>query len=291
MPKTSLPAANLVTSGRAATTLPAAPGPGTRFLVRAHRSPPGASGTAGPPADATYPDEPAARTFTSTLGAGALRQGDLCGAPHAGGAVGVLRAGIVCRRADGGAVPPPFPAGAAARPAGPIAALMAVQARLSRGGSMVPSRRPQDDMRATDREQNPLVTEGERSTVRDWCCHMPPRLGCARSATEVQSSREEFQSRLRADKRAPSCFRRCASSAGGTSALADEVARRLDGPLFDIGASHVRLTPTSRMGPADRRKQISDPFRTDPSAHKRVNSLSLWGLMALPRAGAAGARW
>jgi hypothetical protein len=131
MPKTS--AANLVTSGRAATTVPAAPGSGKRFLVRAPRSPPSASGTAGPPADAMYPDEPAARTFTGTP-VPALSGRAICAARHTPAApqVSCTIAGLACRR-SGGAVPPPFPAAAAARPAGPITALMAVQARLEPG--------------------------------------------------------------------------------------------------------------------------------------------------------------
>ena len=62
--------------------------------------------------------------------------------------------------------------------------------------------RPRDDMRAADREQNPLVTEGKLGPMRERCCHMPPRVGCALSATEVQSSLEESQSRLHAGKRA-----------------------------------------------------------------------------------------
>jgi hypothetical protein len=131
MPKTL--AANPVTFGRAATTVPAAPGSGKPFLVRAHRSPPGASGTAGPPADAMYPDEPAARAFTGTS-VPAPSGRAICAARHTPAApqVSCTIANLACRR-SGGAVPPPFPAGAAARPAGPIAALMAVQTRLEPG--------------------------------------------------------------------------------------------------------------------------------------------------------------
>jgi hypothetical protein len=197
MPKTL--AANLVTFGRAATTVPAAPGSGKRFLVRAHRSPPGASGTAGPPADAMYPDEPAARTFTG-ISVPALSGRAICAARHTPVApqLSCTIADLACRR-SGGAVPPPFPAGAAARPS-----LRSWPSRpvLSRGGLRMPSRRPQDDTHTTDKEQNPLVTDRERSTARDRCRHMPPQLGCARSTTGVQSSREESQSRLHADKRA-----------------------------------------------------------------------------------------
>ena len=41
-----------------------------------------------------------------------------------------------------------------------------------------------------------LVTEEERGPMKDRCCDGSPRLGCALAATEVQSSREESQSRL-----------------------------------------------------------------------------------------------
>lgn len=61
-----------------------------------------------------------------------------------------------------------------------VAALVAAQARSEPGWPNGAGRRPQDDTRTTGREQNPLVTEGERSTVGDRCCHMPPRLGCAK---------------------------------------------------------------------------------------------------------------
>ena len=184
MPKTL--AANPVTFGRAATTVPAAPGSGKRFLVRAHRSPPGASGTAGPPADAMYPDEPAARAFTGTS-VPAPSGRAICAARHTPAAAQFRHRS---RRA-----PQPGQPGLSLRswPSRPV---------LSRGGSRMPSRRPQDDTRTTDKEQNPLVTDRERSTARDRCRHMPPQLGCARSTTGVQSSREESQSRLHADKRA-----------------------------------------------------------------------------------------
>jgi hypothetical protein len=52
-----------------------------------------------------------------------------------------------------------------------------------------------------DGEQNPLVT-GERDLMKDRCCHKPPRRSCAPGATEVQSSREESQSRYGRIKRA-----------------------------------------------------------------------------------------
>jgi len=41
----------------------------------------------------------------------------------------------------------------------------------------------------------PLFADAERDPVKDRCCHMPPRLGCALGATGVQSSREESLSR------------------------------------------------------------------------------------------------
>jgi hypothetical protein len=47
-------------------------------------------------------------------------------------------------------------------------------------------------MRAAAKEQNPLVADGERGPMRDRGCHMPPRLGCALNATEVQSSRRNL---------------------------------------------------------------------------------------------------
>ncbi len=48
-----------------------------------------------------------------------------------------------------------------------------------------------DDARAACGERNLLVTDPERDPVKDRCCHMPPRLGCALGGTEVQSSRGE----------------------------------------------------------------------------------------------------
>jgi hypothetical protein len=57
---------------------------------------------------------------------------------------------------------------------------------------MAASAAPQDDIRVADKEQNPLATEGEQGPMRDRGCRMPPRLGCALSATEVQSSREDL---------------------------------------------------------------------------------------------------
>jgi hypothetical protein len=47
-------------------------------------------------------------------------------------------------------------------------------------------------MRAVDKEQNPLVAQGERGPRRDRGCHMPPRLGCALNTTEVQSGRRNL---------------------------------------------------------------------------------------------------
>ena len=70
---------------------------------------------------------------------------------------------IVGSRRANGAVPPPFPAGAAARPAGPVAALMAALThREPRWPQWRPAPTPRDDMRTADKEQNPLVADGER---------------------------------------------------------------------------------------------------------------------------------
>ena len=63
---------------------------------------------------------------------------------------------IVGSRSANGAVPPPFPAGAAARPAVPVAALMAAQTRREpRWPQWHPAPPPRDDMRAAAKEQNP----------------------------------------------------------------------------------------------------------------------------------------
>jgi hypothetical protein len=46
--------------------------------------------------------------------------------------------------------------------------------------------RLQDDLRVAG-EQGLLVTDEERDTM-EKCRHMPPRLGCALGATQIQSS-------------------------------------------------------------------------------------------------------
>ena len=46
--------------------------------------------------------------------------------------------------------------------------------------------------RAVYGERNLLVTDPERDPVKDRCCHMPPRLGCAQGGAEVQSGRGGF---------------------------------------------------------------------------------------------------
>jgi hypothetical protein len=61
---------------------------------------------------------------------------------------------------------------------------------------------PRAGLCLADGEQNSTIAHGKRGPAKGSCCHRPPRLGCASSATEVQSSREESQSRLYADKRA-----------------------------------------------------------------------------------------
>ena len=53
--------------------------------------------------------------------------------------------------------------------------------------------------------------------MKDKCWHVPPRLDCALSATEVQSSQEESQARLRRLTSTPSWTGRYAPSAGDTS--------------------------------------------------------------------------
>jgi hypothetical protein len=200
MPKTL--AANLVTFGRAATTVPAAPGSGKRFLVRAHRSPPAHQ------VQLARQQMPCTRTNRRRGPSRVPR----CRRSQAGRSA---RRATRRRRRNCPARSPASPAAAAAaqsrhrsrpapQPGQPGLSLRSWPSRpgLSRGGSRVPSRRPQDDTHTTDKEQNPLVTDRERNTVRDRCRHTPPRLSCARSTTRVQSSREESQSRLPADKRA-----------------------------------------------------------------------------------------
>src|SRR5579863_7238904 len=68
-----------------------------------------------------------------------------------------------------------------------------------------PATLPAGDGRPTDGEQNSLIAEGERGPMKGKrCCHNPPGLCRALlGAAEVQSSREESQPRLPADKRAP----------------------------------------------------------------------------------------
>jgi hypothetical protein len=72
--------------------------------------------------------------------------------PHVGDATGVLNNRLHCgSRSANSAVPAPFPAGAAARSAGPVTALMAAQThREARWPQWRPALPPRDDMRASD---------------------------------------------------------------------------------------------------------------------------------------------
>ena len=67
---------------------------------------------------------------------------------------------IVGSRSANSAVPPPFSAGAAARPTGPVAALMTAQATASHGGLSGTKRRPHGTTCEPEEEQNPLVANG-----------------------------------------------------------------------------------------------------------------------------------
>jgi hypothetical protein len=100
---------------------------------------------------------------------------------------------------------------------------------------------------------------------------MPPRLAAREAPPRSRAAGRNLESRLHADKRAH-------------LPVIDVTPRPQEGQvrwqrggmapgwlLLDIEVSHVRFTPTLRIGPADRRKQTSHPYPTNSSAPRMLN--------------------
>ena len=178
---------------------------------------------------------------------------------------------IVGSRSANGAVPPPFPAGAAARPAVPVAALMAAQTRREpRWPQWRPAPPPRDDMRAAAKEQNPAGRR--RRAGPDEGQELPYATSAwlgAKRHPEIQSSRTNLNlvyTQVNVNTFLIATLRPHRQE--GPVRPADEAGQCPGGSLFEIQGKAGEVTPTSCAGPSDRGSRSGIPVPTDSPAHR-----------------------